>query len=417
MTTSGIERIVNLILARQGWRRLYEAIQRRWRRRQALTERALRQSENRFDALMEAVGDCAVFMLDPAGYVLSWNSGAERMKGWIGQEIAGQHFSMFFPEEVALSGEPDRYLAVAAAKGSFRVEAQLVRKDRSRFWADMAMRAIRGEDGHLQGFAKVIRDITDRVHAASNRQESWWRMTNIIESAMDAIITVDAEQRIVQFNRAAEVMFLCAASDALGQMLTQFIPAHARAAHAGHIRRYAATGVTNRAMGRIDNLTALRTDGEEFPIEASISQAQVDGSPLYTVILRDVTQRRRAEERQSLLLLELAHRVKNTLAIVQSVVAQTRRFASPDEFYKTLTGRLTALAAAHDLLTTSEWAGATLADVVRFAFEPYDAGDTATRWTIEGPGVWLGSNEAVTLSLVFHELATNAAKYGALSDG
>jgi PAS domain S-box-containing protein len=242
-------------------------------------------------------------------------------------------------------------------------------------------------------------------------------MMNIIESAMDAIITVDADQRIVQFNRAAEGMFLCAASEALGQTLTQFIPPHAQAAHADHICSYAATGVTMRAMGRIDSLSALRRNGDEFPIEASISQARVNGSPLYTVILRDITQRRRAEERQSLLLQELAHRVKNTLAIVQSVVAQTRRFASPDEFHKTLTGRLTALGAAHDLLTASEWTGATLADVVRFAFEPYDTDDTVKPWTIEGPGIWLASNEAVTLSLVFHELATNAAKYGALSDG
>jgi PAS domain S-box-containing protein len=393
------------------------SIQRGWQRRQGLAERALRDSEDRFEALMETVGDNAIFMLDPAGHVLSWNSAAERIKGWVGREIAGRHFSLFFPEEATYRGEPDRHLAIAAAEGSFREESERVRKDGSRFWADVTMRAIRDQDGQLQGFAKVIRDITDRVDAASDRQEGQRRMTNIIESAMDAIITVDVDHRIVQFNRAAEVMFLCSATEALGQTLTRFIPPHARAAHPGQIRAYAATGVTNRAMGRIDNLSALRGNGEEFPIEASISQAQVDGSPLYTVIVRDITQRRRAEERQSLLLQELAHRVKNTLAIVQSVVAQTRRFASPEEFHTTLTGRLTALGAAHDLLTASEWAGATLADVVRFAFEPYDTGDTVKRWTIEGPGIWLASNEAVTLSLIFHELATNAAKYGALSDG
>jgi PAS domain S-box-containing protein len=291
------------------------------------------------------------------------------------------------------------------------------RDEGARLWAGVAVRAIRDQDGRLFGFATVIRDITDRLHTADDRREGQRWTASIIEAAVDAIITVDADQRIVQFNRAAEVMFLCAATEALGQTLTQFIPLHPEVAHADHLRIYAAGGVTNRAVGGVHNLSALRSNGAEFPIEASISQAWVDGCLLYTMILRDITQRRRAEERQSLLLQELAHRMKNTLAVVQSVVAQTRRFASPDEFHKTLTGRLTALGEAHDLLATSEWTGATLADVVRFAFEPYDTGGTVRPWTVEGPGIWLASNEAVTLSLVFHELATNAAKYGALSDG
>ncbi len=392
-------------------------MQRGRRRSRTVLERALRDSEHRFNAMMEAVEDYAIFMLDPSGRVLGWNAAAERIKGWPGQEIAGRPVSSFFLDDAADPGEPDRRLAVAAAQGCFHEEVERVRKDGSRFWADVAIRAIRDDDGDLRGYAKVIRDVTDRVRAAHDRIEDQRRMTGIIEAAMDAIVTVDADQRIVQFNKAAEEMFLCAAAEVLGQPLARFIPQHARDAHARHIRSFAATGVTSRGMGRIDNLSALKSDGEEFPIEASISQAQVDGNPLYTVILRDITHRRRAEERQSLLLLELAHRVKNTLAIVQSVVAQTRRFASPEAFHKTLTGRLAALGAAHDLLTSSEWAGATLIDVVRFAFAPYETTETAgLRWTIDGPGIWLASNEAVTLSLVFHELATNAAKYGALSD-
>jgi PAS domain S-box-containing protein len=365
---------------------------------------------------METVEHYAIFVPNPDGYISSWHSGAERIEGWIGREIAGRHVSLVVPDEATHRGKPDRYLAIAAAEDSFREEADRVRKDGSQPWANAAMPVIQGQDGQRHGFAKVIREITDRVPAAGDGQEGQRRVMSIIESAVDAIITVDADQRIVQFNRAAEVMFLCAATDALGQTVAQFIPPHAQATHAGHTRTYAAASLTNRATAGIHSLRALRSNGEEFPVEASISQVQADGSALCTMILRDITQRRRAEERQSLLLLELAHRVKNTLTVVQSVVAQTRRFASPDEFHEALTGRLTALGAAHDLLTTSEWAGATLADVVHFAFEPFDTGDTVKPWTIEGPGIWLASNEAVTLSLVFHELATNAAKYGALSD-
>jgi two-component system, cell cycle sensor histidine kinase and response regulator CckA len=121
-------------------------------------------------------------------------------------------------------------------------------------------------------------------------------LAGIIDSAMDAIITVDEEQRIVLFNRAAERMFLYPAKDALGQPLDRFIPERFRQAHRTHVRQFGTTHVTRRAMGALGALFALRADGEEFPIEASISQVEAEGRKLYTVILRDITERRRAEE-------------------------------------------------------------------------------------------------------------------------
>jgi PAS domain S-box-containing protein len=396
-------------------------VQRIKARERVRLDRALRDSQDRFGALVEAVEDYAIFMLDLDGRVLSWNAGAERIKGWSEREITGQHFSVFFPEDAANGGDPLRQLKIAAANGSFHEKAERVRKDGTRFWADVKVTAVYDEAGRLRGYAKVIRDISERMRAARDRADHQFRLTSIIDSAMDAIITVDAAQRIVLFNKAAETMFRCPAAEALNEHLGRFIPQRFRQAHVQHVNDFVATGSTSRSMGRLDTLSALRTNGEEFPIEASISKAQVDGKPLFTVIIRDITQRKRSEERQSLLLLELAHRVKNTLVIVQSIVAQTRRFAAPEEFHDTLNGRLAALGSAHDLLTCSEWAGATLADVVRFGFAPYDNhGDDPgkpQRWTMNGPAIWLASNEAVTLSLVFHELATNAAKYGALSDG
>ena len=113
---------------------------------------------------------------------------------------------------------------------------------------------------------------------------------------MDAIISIDEGQRVVLFNAAAERMFGCAAAEALGQPLDRLIPARLRAAHQSHVRTFEATGVTSRAMGKLGALTALRSDGREFPIEASISQAEIGGSKLFTVILRDITERREAEE-------------------------------------------------------------------------------------------------------------------------
>ena len=124
------------------------------------------------------------------------------------------------------------------------------------------------------------------------------QLSAIVESAMDAIITVDSSQRIVLFNRAAEQVFRCPRDEALGGPLERFLPVRYRTAHPGHIEHFGQTGVTSRRMGDNTTLTAIRVDGgEEFPIEASISQTEVGGKHYYTVILRDITERKQAEDK------------------------------------------------------------------------------------------------------------------------
>jgi len=142
--------------------------------------------------------------------------------------------------------------------------------------------------------------------------ESHGRLAAVMDSAMDAIIAVDRDQRIVLFNQAAEATFRCGREQALGSRLDRFLPARFRAAHGPHIERFAATGVTSRRMGDGPTLWALRADGVEFPIEASISQATEGGQRLYTVILRDITRRKQYEDmlvRQQAELREISARV------------------------------------------------------------------------------------------------------------
>lgn len=122
------------------------------------------------------------------------------------------------------------------------------------------------------------------------------RLEGIIQSAMDAILTVDDGQCIVMFNHAAERMFGCPKADAMGQPLDRFIPARFREAHRHHVENFGRSGVTARKMGALGTVTGLKADGEEFPVEASISQVAVEGKRYYTVILRDLTERRRMEE-------------------------------------------------------------------------------------------------------------------------
>ncbi|MGQ0555387.1 MAG: PAS domain S-box protein [Nitrospiraceae bacterium] len=164
------------------------------------------------------------------------------------------------------------------------------------------------EQAHAEGLmmeAQEARYHADReaVRAAVGREAveeqllvSRLRLESIIESAMDAIITVDEDQRVVLFNRAAEEMFGCSVRDATGQPLDRFLPTRFRDAHRQHVHAFGQAGVTNRKMGQLGTVMGLRTNGEEFPIEASISHITVERKTYYTVILRDISERKRVEE-------------------------------------------------------------------------------------------------------------------------
>jgi PAS domain S-box-containing protein len=201
--------------------------------------------------------------------------------------------------------------------------------DGSRHWLRWAVQPWRNRKGEVGGIIIHAENITDRKRASEALIEQEQRLAGIVDSAMDAIITVDAEQRVVLFNRAAEAIFGWAADQALGQSLDAFIPDRFRARHREHIRHFASAGVTTRAMGALGALRALRASGEEFPIEASISQVVVAGQRLYTVILRDITGRERSRRRERVqhrlteLLAEAASLYEVAARIVQAICEET----------------------------------------------------------------------------------------------
>jgi PAS domain S-box-containing protein len=145
-------------------------------------ERDLRESEERLRALVATVVDYAIFMLDPNGLVMSWNVGAERLKGYGADEVIGKHVSLFYTEADRLAGRPEQALAVAAEAGSFEEQGWRVCKDGSLFWADVVITALRSEDGSLRGFTKVTRDITERRRA----EEALQRANEELSQANDA---------------------------------------------------------------------------------------------------------------------------------------------------------------------------------------------------------------------------------------
>jgi PAS domain S-box-containing protein len=226
-------------------------------------------------------------------------------------------------------------------------------------------------------------------------------------------VVIDEVGNVEAFNPAAERLFGYAAQEIIGRNVRVLMPEPYHGEHDGYLARYRQTG-ERRIIGIGREVAGLRRDGSTFPLELSIAEWREGGRRFFTGVMRDITERRRAEELQRLLVNELNHRVKNTLATVQSVAGQTLRNAADlDGARNSLTTRLLALARAHDLLTRESWDGAELRDVVASLIASH--GD-AERFAVQGPAFRLAPKAALALSMALHELMTNATKYGALSN-
>lgn len=345
--------------------------------------------------------------------VILFNPAAERMFGIPAAEAIGQPITRFMPQRFrathtahihrfAVTGVTSRQMGSLGAISGLRANGE-------EFPIEASISQVEVGDERLA--TVILRDITERKAAEDALIESRRRMEGIVESAMDAMITVDEDQRIVLFNPAAERMFGVLAVDAIGAPLVQFIPQRFRDGHAEHIRRFKETGVTNRRMGALGTVSGLRSNGQEFPVEASISQVEIGGAKIATVILRDIAERKVNEEARLLLAREVDHRAKNVLAVVQALVSLTQA-ATKDEFIAAVRGRVSALGRAHSLLAENRWEGGDMRQIVVDETAPYHK---PGQILVTGPALVLGPHAVQPLSLLIHEMATNAVKYGALS--
>jgi PAS domain S-box-containing protein len=236
--------------------------------------------------------------MDDQGLLVGWNSQAERIFGWSADEVMRKPLAdIIIPKRLREAHNRGLKHYLATGEGPVldkRIEITALHRNGHEFPAELAIGLLH-QAGHVL-FSAFLRDITERKRVEQSRQATEARLLGVVESAMDAIISVDHEQRIVLFNAAAEQMFRCAASEVLGQSIERFIPERYRSDHRHDIERFGESGTTTRRMGALRNVFGTRADGEEFPAEAAISQIHTAQGKLFTVILRDITQRKQAEQ-------------------------------------------------------------------------------------------------------------------------
>src|SRR5688572_21291112 len=175
--------------------------------------------------LIDNTTDYAIFLLDPDGYVRSWNAGAQRMKGYQPAEIIGRHFSTFYTDEANQRRWPQQELEFASRDGRFEDEGWRVRKDGTLFWANVVITALRDDDGKLVGYGKVSRDLSERRRSEQELRESEERMRLLIESTVDyAIFMLDPQGYVVSWNAGAERIKGYRADEIIGQHFSVFYP-------------------------------------------------------------------------------------------------------------------------------------------------------------------------------------------------
>ncbi|HEY6451967.1 MAG TPA: PAS domain S-box protein [Steroidobacteraceae bacterium] len=286
----------------------------------------LRQSEERFRRLISGVRDYAIFMLDPGGIVTTWNAGAQYIKGWTAEEIIGSHFSRFYPPESLSRGLPAAELLGAMMEGRFEDEGWRVRKDGSRFWANVIITALRDDAGQLVGYSKITRDLTDRRQHEEDLRRTEERFRLLVDGVTEyAIVMVDTDGFVTSWNVGAERIKGYRSQEILGKHVSHFYPSEAVRAN----KPWEDLATARNRGHSTDEGWRVRKDGTLFWASTVITALRdEEGRPYgFAQVTQDLTQRRHAEtlantaQRMHEFIAMLAHELRNPLAPIRNAVA------------------------------------------------------------------------------------------------
>lgn len=374
----------------------------------------------RFEAIFNSAVDYAIVVTDRDARITEWNEGACRILGWTATEAHGQDIDLIFTAEDRTEGLSRLEMAQAMLAGHGPDERWHVRKGGERFWASGEMMPLCVGDGVVIGFVKMLRDRTQQRRddeRIRDREQALLRNDERLRMALNASGAVGL------WDWSAETGLLH--GDAHFARLYGLDPAHAAAGitleeHQRHVYPEDLPLLREKVQQVFDH-------GRDFLVDYRVA---VPGEPLRWLeckglIVRDgdggprrfsgttvdITARKQAEQLKHLLMEELSHRVKNMFTMVQAIVFQTLRGAD-GSLVDRLVGRLTTLSRAHDILMQSSWIGA---DVAVLAGQALQLDPERPRFQLDGPSMQIGARAALSLSLLLHEMTTNATKYGALS--
>jgi PAS domain S-box-containing protein len=409
--------------------------------RENASQQSFHQSHDALALLVTAIQDYAIFMLDPGGHVATWNVGAERIKGWRADEILGKHYSTFYTPEDAALEKPKRLLREAIELGHVEDEGWRVRKDGTRFWADVVITPIYDDESRLYGFAKVTRDLTERREGECRVRESEERFRLLVDGVRDtAIFMLDLEGRVQTWNSGAERIKGYRAQEIIGQHFSRFYSEED--VRAGKCERELTTAASEGHVE--DEGWRVRKDGSKFWGSVTITAIRDRTGELrgFAKVTRDLTRYREAEEERlhrgqaeeavrlrDEFLSIASHELKTPLTALhlqlQSLRQKVQSFdstlVSKVERATESSGRLADL--VETLLDVSRIATRQLAlmreriDIVRTIRNVVErmraqADCTGSPISIEAPEAVEGEWDPVRLEQIFTNLLSNAIKYG-----